>query len=491
MTTARSSSSTLRVDRRRHAGRRRLASWALEGPGWQAARPLADLAAAAGATAATRAMVDDAHVVQPTSILWLFPVFALGGLGLRGLYRTRLGISILDGVPRVLTGLTLAVAAMVVYSAWLGDQVFAPRTVGVLLGLAVLFVGLERVALASLHRYARIRGTITKPTLIVGAGRVGMKIAHRLLTQPQYGLRPVGFLDPDPLSGGTVDGRTIPVLGDPADLDWTVQATGATHVMVAFSRGRDEELVPLLRRADELGLDISLVPRLFESLNDRFTYEAIGGLPLMSLRQTDPLGWQFAVKHGVDRLAAAAGLLVLAPLLLVLALEVRRSSPGPILFRQRRVGRDGQAFDLLKFRSMAMITADAQETAAFTPSEGSAPGGVEGVDRRTTVGRFMRRTSLDELPQLINVVRGEMSLVGPRPERPAFVARFADDVHGYTARHRVRSGITGWSQVNGLRGQTSIADRAEWDNFYIEHWSLWLDAKVLALTVLALLRPAE
>jgi len=160
------------------------------------------------------------------------------------------------------------------------------------------------------------------------------------------------------------------------------------------------------------------------------------------------------------------------------------SARGPVLFRQRRIGRDGRAFDLLKFRTMQQRPSGA----GFRPRNGCAPGGVEGQDRRTPIGRFLRSSSLDELPQLINVVRGEMSVVGPRPERPEFVERFSMEVAGYEKRHRVKSGITGWAQVNGLRGQTSIADRVEWDNYYIQNWSLRLDLRIIALTVAEILR---
>jgi lipopolysaccharide/colanic/teichoic acid biosynthesis glycosyltransferase len=173
------------------------------------------------------------------------------------------------------------------------------------------------------------------------------------------------------------------------------------------------------------------------------------------------------------------------------------SSRGPVLFRQRRIGRDGQVFDLYKFRSMHMdalqaelVRDDANVLESLLGGD-TAPGGVEGDDRRTPIGRFLRRTSLDELPQLLNVLRGEMSLIGPRPERPEFVELFNQDIIRYDDRHRVKSGITGWAQVHGLRGQTSLAERVEWDNYYIAHWSLGLDLKILALTFVALLRDAE
>jgi lipopolysaccharide/colanic/teichoic acid biosynthesis glycosyltransferase len=181
-----------------------------------------------------------------------------------------------------------------------------------------------------------------------------------------------------------------------------------------------------------------------------------------------------------------------SPIMVAAALAVRLSSPGPVFFRQRRIGRDGQEFDMLKFRSMRV--ADGQVVPASangaTPTD-VGPGGVEGEDRRTRVGALLRRFSLDELPQLLNVLKGDMSIVGPRPERPEFVELFLQDVYRYDDRHRVKSGITGWAQVHGLRGKTPLLDRVEWDNYYIENWSLGLDFKILLMTVLAIARGAE
>jgi lipopolysaccharide/colanic/teichoic acid biosynthesis glycosyltransferase len=191
-------------------------------------------------------------------------------------------------------------------------------------------------------------------------------------------------------------------------------------------------------------------------------------------------------KYLTGRCLALVALVVIAPLLLALALAVRLSSRGPVLFRQRRVGEGGEVFEMLKFRSMRVA-----DDAGFVPVDGSAPGGVEGVDRRTGVGRFLRRSSLDELPQLWNVVCGDMCLVGPRPERPEHVERFSADVPGYARRHRVRVGLTGLAQVQGSRGASCIATRAQLDNAYIDEWSLGLDLKILGRTVGAVLRGAE
>jgi len=223
--------------------------------------------------------------------------------------------------------------------------------------------------------------------------------------------------------------------------------------------------------------------------------EHVGGVALLRIERTDPRGWQFAVKHAVDRVSAACGLLLLAPLLGLIAVLVRRSSPGPTLFRQPRVGRDGQLFDMLKFRTMAIADDDVATNAAWdrylaepetSDAQHDRPGAV-GVDRRTPIGRLLRRTSLDELPQLFNVLRGDMSLIGPRPELPGYVEAFEQRLYRYGDRHRVKSGLTGWAQVQGLRGDTSLQDRIDWDNYYVENWSPWLDLKILLLTIPAVI----
>jgi exopolysaccharide biosynthesis polyprenyl glycosylphosphotransferase len=333
--------------------------------------------------------------------------------------------------------------------------------------------------------------------LIMGAGVVGAQVARRLDSHPEYGLVPIGFLDEDPRSISEVGGRTIPVLGTIDDLDATVARTGVRRLIVAFAPVPDLRISRLIQRSQELGIEVSVVPRMFDAINDRARYETIGGLPLLSFVAVNPNGLQFALKHALDRLLALALLLTCSPLILAAAIAVRLSSPGPVLFRQRRVGRDGKVFDLYKFRSMRITPDEDDETSAdcsgydLLLATDSAPGGVEGEDRRTAVGRFLRGTSIDELPQLFNVLRGDMSLVGPRPERPEFVELFRQDIVRYGDRHRVKSGITGWAQVHGLRGQTSLAERVEWDNYYIAHWSLGLEIKILALTVVALFRKAD
>jgi exopolysaccharide biosynthesis polyprenyl glycosylphosphotransferase len=428
---------------------------------------------------------------EAIGLVWLFPPLVLALMAIRGLYRDSIQPRALDEIGWVLAVTSLAAVALIAAVALFYTDAEPAALVGRAWVFGTVYLGAGRLLVAWAHRRARVTRLAAKPTLIVGAGEVGARVERRLLAQPDLGLYPVGYLDADPLPHDQVPGRVSPVMGPPADLAKVVRETGAEHVVLGFSSTPDRLLIPLVRECEALGLKVSLVPRLFEGVNVHLSLEHLGGLPLLGLHTVDPKGWQFVVKDVLDRVAAAVALLLLSPLLAGLALAVRLSSPGPVLFRQRRIGRDGRDFELLKFRSMRpqAVVAGPRKLVALGPDV--APGGVEGADRRTAVGRLMRRTSMDELPQLLNVVRGEMSLVGPRPERPEFVDLFGSRIARYEDRHRVKSGITGWAQVHGLRGQTSLADRVEWDNHYIENWSLGLDLKILVMTVAAVLRRAE
>jgi exopolysaccharide biosynthesis polyprenyl glycosylphosphotransferase len=471
--------------------------WALEGPGWRVLRPAVDFFFLCLAVLIGVGVHTILHASSQQAPLVAFPLVVMLLFYLRGLYRTRLRALILDGIVPVISAVSVGAMTVAVMGLFANGHA-PPQTEVVRTWLfAMLGVGLGRIVLSAAQRWARARRLVGKPVLIMGAGVVGAQVARRLETHPEYGLAPIGFLDEDPRSIAEVGGRDLPVLGTVEDLDETVARTGVRNLIVAFSSVADERVSRLIQRCQELGVEVSVVPRMFDTINNRVGYDTVGGLPLMSFTTIDPRGLQFAIKHGFDRVLALVLLVVLSPVMLLSALAVCLGSKGPALFRQRRVGRDGKAFDLYKFRSMRMQpgqldpSVDDAGPLEFLLGGDTAPGGVEGDDRRTTVGRFLRRTSLDELPQLMNVLRGEMSLIGPRPERPEFVELFKDDIVRYGDRHRVKSGITGWAQVHGLRGQTSLAERVEWDNYYIANWSLGLDVKILALTFVALFRNAE
>ena len=487
----------------------------LEEPGWSKVRPAVDFVLLCAAVVFALGSVGGTlHASAASAPLLALPVLTMGLLYLRGLYHTRLRALILDGLAPVVSAVSVAAMAVAMVGLAVNGRI-PPQADWVrtwLFALLALSVGRATFALA--QRLARSHRLVGRPVLIMGAGMVGAQVARRLEDHPEYGLCPVGFLDNDPRPLAEVGGRDMPVLGTTEDLDEVVQRTGVRNLIVAFSSVADAHVSRLIQRCQELGIEVSVVPRMFDTINNRVGYDTVGGLPLLSFTAVNPKGVQFALKHAFDRMFAVLLLIVLSPVLACTALAVRLTSPGPILFRQLRVGRDGTLFDLYKFRSMRVGCAEDElpneddgrelrlggdtapgriegEDHAFLPGRDTAPGGVEGEDRRTPIGRFLRRTSLDELPQLLNVVRGEMSVIGPRPERPEFVELFRQDLARYGDRHRVKSGITGWAQVHGLRGQTSLAERVEWDNYYIAHWSLTLDLKILALTFGALLHNAE
>ena len=426
------------------------------------------------------------------SIAWAL-IFALSTLTLivatRG-YRRKLEVSPFEYLGNVVKATATAGAFVITARVLLDPEPGAAGEVARLWVFATAYLVCGRFAAAIASRRSNRKGI---PTLVVGAGSVGRLVTRRLLERPEIGLQPVGFLDKDPRDRD--DESMPPVLGASWDLERLAREHRVEHVVVTFSTAPHDVLLNLVKRCRALGIEVSLVPRLFEMISNRVALEHLGGVPLLRVDQADPRGWQFDVKYAVDRVVASIIILLMSPLLLALAALVKLSSPGPILYRQSRVGLDGREFDILKFRTMRVADESQQLNAGWAARQ--AGGEVDAEmpldDRRTPIGRFMRRWSVDELPQLLNLARGDMSFIGPRPEQARFVATFEGHVYRYGDRHRVRSGLTGWAQVHGLRGDTSLADRVEWDNWYVENWSPLLDLKILALTLPAVIsgRSAE
>lgn len=451
-----------------------------------------DLATGSAAVAIGMTVANYRHQpLPPWQMMCFFAPTVVGLFAIRGLYKRSLNRSFLDELPKI-EALTTVAAMLLLSGLVLNPNIEGSRSTAVaqVWVCAAVLIPFGRLLWFTVRTRLIRRDKMISPTLIVGNGRIAAKVVERLEVTPGYGLRPIGLIDDDLPSMGVDRDKpaSIPYLGKLNTLEDAINRTHARCLIVAFSRTRDEAITAAVKVAHRHGMAVWIVPRIFDTIGVHASIDHIGGLPLISVPSTNPRGWQFAVKHFSDRLFATIGLVLISPLFLSLMLAVRLSSPGPIFFGQARVGRDGRVFDCLKFRSMRPPSA---ADASFERRADSAPGGVEGEDRRTRIGKIMRATSLDELPQLINVIRGEMSLVGPRPERPEYVDLFNAQIARYGDRHRVKAGMTGWAQVHGLRGQTSIADRAEWDNFYIENWSLWLDWKILAMTVGAVLQRAE
>jgi exopolysaccharide biosynthesis polyprenyl glycosylphosphotransferase len=390
-----------------------------------------------------------------------------------GMYRSRLQLSVLDDVPRLAVG-GVTGSAMALAVLWAVDGPLA-RTG--LLGQTLLTAAVATIA-GRACGYAVVRAERAhrsgRPTLIVGAGAVAADLARILLADRRYGLTPTGQVT----SGQPTEVSPIPVLGDTDQLPSLLGQMPVSHILVAFSAQHEAGLIDALRRCHNSSADVLCVPRLYEVHPRASAAEQVGPIPLMRLCRTDRSSLARTVKRMFDVVVAGSALLLLAPVFAVCAVAVWLEGGPGVVFRQERVGRGGIPFTLLKFRSLRPSTA--QESATLWSVAD---------DRRVgPIGRLIRKTSLDELPQLVNILRGEMSLVGPRPERPHFVAEFSRQYADYLRRHRAEMGLTGWAQVNGLRGATSIADRVLLDNWYIEHWSLWLDIKILLLTVGAVSR---
>ncbi|HET9322310.1 MAG TPA: sugar transferase [Gaiellaceae bacterium] len=464
--------------------------------GWVLARLSLDagmlLAASVAASLGSRAASVDA---APVGWLLLFSVLVVAAFAARGMYRPQLRADILDDLRGVVTGTALAAMAVLTLRAILTDPADLSAETIRPWAFATVYLAAGHVALYWSRTQARRHGESLRPTLIVGAGRVAHLVAKRLQEQPDLGLRPIGFLDHDPLAASSDEVR-LPVLGASWDLERVVADHGVQQVIVTFSTAPHEVLLRLVQRCEDLGVHVAFVPRLFERMSRRLTIDYVGGVPLVVARRPNPKGVQFAIKDAVDRVVAAALLVLVSPLMIGAAIAVWLSLGRPIFFRQRRIGRDGREFDMLKFRTMKGSPAERGEADAdWARQQAGDPDDVstdcvpaQAGEGRTRIGRFLRATSIDELPQLLNVLVGHMSIVGPRPERAHYVRLFEQSVYRYGDRHRVKAGITGWSQVNGLRGKTSLADRVEWDNYYIENWSLWLDVKILLLTFVAVLR---
>src|SRR5271163_2122392 len=321
--------------------------WLLEGSGWTVLRQVVDFTLLCAAVVLALGGVNAALNVSAASApLLALPVLVMVLFHLRGLYQTRLRALVLDGVVPVVSGVSVAAMAVEMIGLFANGRVPEQSEWVRAWLFALLAVGFGRVVLSTAQRWARTRHLVGKAVLIMGAGVVGAQVARRLESHPEYGLVPVGFLDEDPRSVAEVGGRDVPVLGTIDDLDQTVQRTGVRHLIVAFSSVADARVSRLIQRCQELGVEVSVVPRMFDTINDRVAYETVGGLPLLTFDAVDPKGVQFALKHALDRVLALVALIVFAPLMLCAALAVRMSSPGPVFFKQRRVGRDGKIFDL-------------------------------------------------------------------------------------------------------------------------------------------------
>ncbi len=343
-----------------------------------------------------------------------------------------------------------------------------------LLGVGLTFAAREAARRVIQRRFRA--GLGLKRVLIAGAGELARHVADKILQHGEFGYQVIGLVD-DRAGGDTTGYRGLPLLGQVADAGEIIRRERIDQLYIALPLEEHARMIDLIETADRECIDVKVAPDLLHAITLRARLEDLDGVPIININDVPLQGLSSLVKRAIDVAVAAAALAVLLVPFAAIAALVRWTSPGPVLYRQERMGLDRRPFLVLKFRSMYD---DAERETGPVWARANDP-------RRTPVGRILRRFSLDELPQLWNVLRGDMSLVGPRPERPFFVEQFRDRVPKYMLRHKVKSGLTGWAQVNGWRGDTSIEKRIEHDLYYIEHWSVSLDFKILWLTLVRVL----
>jgi len=408
------------------------------------------------------------------------------------LYRSARTARLSQELLAVLQAIAIVTALAALGSYFLRGEV-ARSVLLLFAGLAALLLCAARIVVRSTLRTMRRQGMNLRHVLIVGTGPMAAEVARKMAVHADYGFQVHGFVsaertgpamrvvgrtsEPAPRSPLRVAGTAGPVLGCVEDLPELVERLGIQLVYLALSREEHEAELLALERLSDSTAAVRLVPDLARAFTLNASVEDFDGTPVVLVTESPEQGWNSVLKRAFDLVFAGAALLVLWPLLLLLALWVKLDAPGPVLFVQDRVGLSGRRFRMLKFRTM-VPEAEARG-AQWTKKDDP---------RRTRAGAVLRKLSLDELPQLWNVFVGDMSLVGPRPEQPLFVDRFRASVPRYMLRHHVKAGITGWAQVNGLRGDTPLEQRIEYDLYYIEHWSMAFDLKILALTVVRLFR---
>jgi exopolysaccharide biosynthesis polyprenyl glycosylphosphotransferase len=394
-------------------------------------------------------------------------LFAVGGL-----YRPRRHIGILDELPS-LCGRLLAAAAIVgIIAAVRHDSVDYGAAFMRDVAVAAVAVILGRALVRKVSLIARRRRWVEHSALVVGSGPIGMELGRLLRRYPQYGLRFAGYVD------AAQRGGSAPLIGTLDNLAETIAMTECEVIIIADPDCPEMLLMEIMRQPGCTGCDLWVVPRLWGSRSHGGLSDHIGAIPVVQIGNTTLSGPRWAIKRLSDIVFASVALLVLSPVLLFCAIATLLDGGPGIFFRQDRIGRDGKPIKVIKFRTMR----------PRDEAESRTNWSIANDERVTRTGRFMRRTSLDELPQLWNIVRGDMTVVGPRPERPYFVEKFSAEYPEYAMRHRVPVGLTGLAQVSGLRGDTPISDRARFDNYYIENWSLWLDCRVLLRTITEVFR---
>lgn len=406
-------------------------------------------------------------------LVLLVPIVIVWGLSFQAfnLYRPRRIGSHLAEFLDLAKANTLSVLVLVALTFFVRQFEYSRLVLLYFWLLNLLVLGFSRIVFREGLRVIRRLGYNQRAVLVIGAGALGQRVTRCLSQHPELGLTIKGYLTRNPGKvGQTFEG--VSVIGTYEEVRKIVEG-GIDIVFVCLPPDAEGQAEKLLGYLATTMAEVKVIPSIYEFIRLRAEAELFDGLPIITLQGSPLHGWNLVVKRGMDVVGAGLALILASPVLLLIAALVKLTSPGPVFYRQNRMGLDGRAFEMLKFRSMRM---DAESE--------SGPVWAQAHDaRRTPIGALLRRTSLDELPQFWNVLKGEMSIVGPRPERQEFITQFRERFPQYMLRHKMKAGITGWAQVNGWRGNTSLEKRLEYDLYYIEHWSVWFDLKIMVLTL--------
>jgi Undecaprenyl-phosphate glucose phosphotransferase len=404
-------------------------------------------------------------------LLYLLPTWSVVGVSL-GLYSPRRTFVLWQEGWQLTKAVSLTVMCFTATSYLIKEVDISRLVLGIFWGVAIVLPLASRWVIPGTLQRLRCKGTYLRRTLLVGDGDLAHQVIKTIQEHPEAGLTIVGVLAESERQVGTqLDG--IGVMGTFDEVGLIIQREHIDQLIIAPPFRAYEAVESVLARMENEPVDVVLVPDLSRYMSSRCGVEDLAGIPALTLQGAPLYGWNAVLKRGLDLCISACAFVLLAPLMLVIALLIKLSSPGPILYRQQRMGLDCRPFTLLKFRSMR---ADAEPLGVPIWSR-------KNDDRCTWLGAWLRYLNLDELPQLINVLKGEMSLIGPRPERPEFITRFRKGIPRYMLRHKIQAGMTGWAQIHGFRGDTSIEERLRYDLEYIQRWSLLFDLKILLLTL--------
>jgi Undecaprenyl-phosphate glucose phosphotransferase len=405
------------------------------------------------------------------SIFWLL-----------GLYENRSRFAPDEEIYRVAKGTFVGIVAIMAFSFFYREVVWSRLVLAMATELSFFLLSAQRIMAVSIfRRIVAKHGVGLKRTAIIGSGDIALKIIEQLKFNPEYGYGIECLI--------SANGADEPALGETAvkqlevkkysEISRLIDEYRLDALFIVLPHDMQSDLNEIVNSAEHRPVEVKFVPDLMDMIGRDTSISQLGNIPVIGLREIPLTEWDLINKRIFDLAAATLGLVVLSPLYLLLAGLIKLTSLGPVFYAQERVGYDGETFNMLKFRSMRMGAEDRTGPVWAKPND----------DRRTSLGAFLRKYSLDELPQIFNVIMGDMSLVGPRPERPFFVEKFKDQIPRYASRHKMKSGVTGWAQVNGWRGDTSIVERTKCDIYYIENWSLFLDVKILIRTVLQVIFP--